>query len=69
MTSERRRVMTENVDLDNEPILSPSLFGFKECIVPNVMNYLCIKIGKLIIYIFLKIKGCLLAFKSWAVGL
>lgn len=60
---------TENVDLDNEPILSPSLFGFKEFIVPNSMSYLCIKIGKLIIYIFLKIKGCLLAFKSWTIGL
>lgn len=59
----------ENGDLDTEPVLSPSFSEFKEFIVPTLMCHLCVKISELIIYIFLKIKGCLLAFHSWAIGL
>lgn len=62
-------MVKENVDLDTEPILSPSFSEFKEFIVLNFMSRLCIKISELIIYIFLKIKGCLLDFNSWAIGL
>lgn len=62
-------MVTDNGNLNTEPILSPSFSEFKEFIVPNLMSHLCIKISKLIIYIFLKIKGCLLALHSRAIGL
>lgn len=57
MTSGRRIMMTENIDLDTEPILSPYFSGFKDFIVVNLMSHLYMKIGKFIIYIFLKSKN------------
>jgi hypothetical protein len=54
MTSEGRRMVTKNIDLDTEPVLSPSFSGFKDFIVPKLMGHICIKKGEFISYVFLK---------------
>lgn len=47
-------MVTKNIDLDTEPVLSPSFSGFKDFIVPKLMGHICIKKGEFISYVFLK---------------